>query len=60
MVLQTCDLMRLGQILYPTDVTAFTLSDGIPEFAEWLTLWSERELVTVQCIKFMMQHVKQK
>lgn len=57
MVLQTCDLICLGQILYPTDVPAFTLSDGIPEFVEGLTLWPERELVTVQCIKL---HVKQK
>lgn len=56
MVLQT-DLICLGQILYPTDVPAFTLSDGIPELAEGLTLWPERELVTVQCIKL---HVKQK
>lgn len=56
-VLQTCDLICLGQILYPTDVPAFTLSDGILEFVEGLTLWPERELVTVQCIKL---HVEQK
>lgn len=50
-------LICLGQILYPTDVPAFTLSDGILEFVEGLTLWPERELVTVQCIKL---HVEQK